>query len=114
MTNNIKNNPILKQKSSKDDLTMRVCMGIIGLFLAIAIILPLYTMFSKSLENKEGNFIGINNYIDYFSTPALFQSAYNSILISIIGTIIVLLFAFIYAYALTRTKMPFKWFFKSL
>ena len=112
MTNNIKNNPILKQKSSKDDLTMRVCMGIIGLFLAIAIILPLYTMFSKSLENKEGNFIGINNYIDYFSTPALFQSAYNSILISIIGTIIVLLFAFIYAYALTRTKMPFKWFFK--
>jgi len=112
MTNNIKNNPILKQKSSKDDLTMRVCMGIIGLFLAIAIILPLYTMFSKSLENKEGNFIGINNYIDYFSTPALFQSAYNSILISVIGTIIVLLFAFIYAYALTRTKMPFKWFFK--
>ena len=112
MTNNIKNNPILKQKSSKDDLTMRVCMGIIGLFLAIAIILPLYTMFSKSLENKEGNFIGINNYIDYFSTPALFQSAYNSILISIVGTIIVLLFAFIYAYALTRTKMPFKWFFK--
>ena len=112
MTNNIKNNPILKQKNSKDDLTMRVCMGIIGLFLAIAIILPLYTMFSKSLENKEGNFIGINNYIDYFSTPALFQSAYNSILISIIGTIIVLLFAFIYAYALTRTKMPFKWFFK--
>ena len=91
---------------------MRVCMGIIGLFLAIAIILPLYTMFSKSLENKEGNFIGINNYIDYFSTPALFQSAYNSILISVIGTIIVLLFAFIYAYALTRTKMPFKWFFK--
>ena len=112
MTNNIKNNPILKQKNSKDDLTMRVCMGIIGLFLAIAIILPLYTMFSKSLENKEGNFIGINNYIDYFSTPALFQSAYNSILISVIGTIIVLLFAFIYAYALTRTKMPFKWFFK--
>ena len=112
MTNNIKNNPILKQKSSKDDLTMRVCMGIIGLFLAIAIILPLYTMFSKSLENKEGNFVGINNYIDYFSTPALFQSAYNSILISVIGTIIVLLFAFIYAYALTRTKMPFKWFFK--
>lgn len=112
MTNNIKNNPILKQKNSKDDLTMRVCMGIIGLFLAIAIILPLYTMFSKSLENKEGNFVGINNYIDYFSTPALFQSAYNSILISVIGTIIVLLFAFIYAYALTRTKMPFKWFFK--
>jgi iron(III) transport system permease protein len=112
MTKNIKISSIVKQKSSRDDLTMRVCMLVIGLFLAIAIILPLYTMFSKSLENKVGDFIGISNYIDYFSTPSLFQSAYNSILISVIGTIIVLLFAFVYAYALTRTQMPFKWFFK--
>ena len=93
-------------------MKMRICMLVIGLFLALAIILPLYTMFSKSLENKAGDFIGVSNYIDYFSTPSLFQSAYNSILISIIGTIIVLLFAFVYAYALTRTQMPFKWFFK--
>ena len=112
MTKNIKISSIVKQKSSRDDLIMRVCMLVIGLFLAIAIILPLYTMFSKSLENKVGDFIGISNYIDYFSTPSLFQSAYNSILISVIGTIIVLLFAFVYAYALTRTQMPFKWFFK--
>ena len=107
-----KNSLIVKQKSSRDDLIMRACMMVIGLFLAIAIILPLYTLSSKSLENKVGNFIGISNYIDYFSTPSLFQSAYNSIFISIIGTVTVLLFAFIYAYALTRTQMPFKWFFK--
>tara|TARA_B110000008_G_scaffold278250_2_gene321503 strand:- start:885 stop:2582 length:1698 start_codon:yes stop_codon:yes gene_type:complete len=112
MINIFKNPSVVKQKSSRDDITMRVCMIVIGLFLAIAIILPLYEMFSKSLENKTGDFIGISNYIDYFSTPALFQSAYNSILISVIGTIIVLLFAFIYAYALTRTQMPFKSFFK--
>jgi iron(III) transport system permease protein len=112
MSKNIKNFSIIKQKSSRDDLKMRICMLVIGLFLALAIILPLYTMFSKSLENKAGDFIGVSNYIDYFSTPSLFHSAYNSILISIIGTIIVLLFAFVYAYALTRTQMPFKWFFK--
>ena len=112
MSKNIKNFSIIKQKSSRDDLKMRICMLVIGLFLALAIILPLYTMFSKSLENKAGDFIGVSNYIDYFSTPSLFQSAYNSILISIIGTIIVLVFAFVYAYALTRTQMPFKWFFK--
>ena len=107
-----KNSLIVKQKSSRDDLIMRACMMVIGLFLAIAIILPLYTLSSKSLENKAGDFIGISNYIDYFSTPSLFQSAYNSIFISVIGTVTVLLFAFIYAYALTRTQMPFKWFFK--
>jgi iron(III) transport system permease protein len=112
MTTNIKNISIVKQKSSRDDLTMRVCMILIGLFLAIAILLPLYTMLSKSLENKEGAFIGISNYVEYFSTPSLFLSAYNSILLSAIGTIILLLVTFIYAYALTRTQMPFKWFFK--
>ena len=112
MSHILKDTSIVKQKSSRDDVTMRVCMFIIGLFLIIAIVLPLYTMLSKSLENKAGNFIGISNYVEYFSTPSLFQSAYNSFLISFISTIIVLLFAFIYAYALTRTKMPFKWFFK--
>ena len=112
MTLNIENTSVVKQKSSRDDKTMRVCMCLIGLFLAVAIVLPLYSMLSKSLENKAGNFVGLSNYQDYFSTPALFQSAFNSFLISVIGTFIVLTIAFAYAYALTRTKMPFKWFFK--
>jgi len=112
MTLNIENTSVVKQKSSRDDKTMRVCMCLIGLFLAVAIVLPLYSMLSKSLENKAGDFVGLSNYQDYFSTPALFQSAFNSFLISVIGTFIVLTIAFAYAYALTRTKMPFKWFFK--
>lgn len=112
MTLNIENTSVVKQKSSRDDRTMRVCMCLIGLFLAVAIVLPLYSMLSKSLENKAGDFVGLSNYQDYFSTPALFQSALNSFLISVIGTFIVLTIAFAYAYALTRTKMPFKWFFK--
>ena len=112
MTLNIENTSVVKQKSSRDDKTMRVCMCLIGLFLAVAIVLPLYSMLSKSIENKAGDFVGLSNYQDYFSTPALFQSAFNSFLISVIGTFIVLTIAFAYAYALTRTKMPFKWFFK--
>jgi len=42
-------------------------------FLAVAIVLPLYSMLSKSLENKAGDFVGLSNYQDYFSTPALFN-----------------------------------------
>jgi iron(III) transport system permease protein len=61
MSHILKDTSIVKQKSSRDDVTMRVCMFIIGLFLIIAIVLPLYTMLSKSLENKAGNFIGISN-----------------------------------------------------
>lgn len=104
--------PVVKRKSSRDDWTMRICMVIIALFLATAILLPLYTMLSKSLENKEGAFIGIANYLEYFSNPSFYLSAFNSFYLSLIGTTIVLITAFIYAYALTRTCMPFKWFFK--
>ena len=104
--------PRIKAKISRDDWIMRGCMGVIGIFLAMFVLLPLYTMMSKSFENKAGDFIGLTNYVEYFSTPALFLSAVNSLYISIFGTIVVLGTAFVYAYALTRTCMPFKTFFK--
>ena len=103
---------LVKPKLSRDDWQMRSVMIGIGVLLLIGIILPLYTMLSKSFENKDGDFIGLANFNEYFSTPALFYSGVNSLTISIIATIIVLSTAFIYAYALTSTCMPFKWFFK--
>lgn len=104
--------PPVKAKISRDDWIMRIFIGVIGIFLAVFIVLPLYTLMSKSFENRAGDFVGLVNYVEYFSTPALFLSAINSLYISVIGTIVVLGTAFIYAYALTRTCMPFKWFFK--
>ena len=59
-----------------------------------------------------GEFVGLANFAEYFETPALFFSAVNSLYISVIGTMLVLSTAFVYAYALTRTCMPFKWFFR--
>ena len=103
---------IVKPKVGRDDWIMRLCMAAIGLFLAVAVLLPLYTMLSKSLENKDGDFIGLANYAEYFNTPALFLSGVNSLYISVICTVIVLGTAFVYGYALTRTCMPFKGFFK--
>ena len=104
--------PTVKPKISRDDWIMRACIGLIGLFLIVFVLLPLGLMMSKSLENRDGGFIWFANYIEYFSTPALFLSAVNSLYISVIATVLVLTTAFIYAYALTRTCMPFKWFFK--
>lgn len=104
--------PAVKPKVGRDDLIMRTCMVVIGAFLIYAILLPLYSMLSKSFENKDGLFIGFSNYAEYFSTPALFYSLYNSLEVSIISTFIVLVTAFVYGYALTRSNIPFKTFFK--
>ena len=55
---------------------------------------------------------GLANYRTYFSTPALFRSIKNSLLISIISTIITVFLAFGFAYALTRSTMRFKGLFR--
>ncbi|KLN60127.1 phosphonate ABC transporter permease [Kiloniella spongiae] len=103
---------VVKPKASRDDWTMRAFMVMIGAYLLIALAFPLYTMLSKSFENKDGVFIGLENYLKYFSTPALFNSIENSVTISIITMVITVTLAFIYAYALTRSCMRFKGFFK--
>ena len=53
---------------------------------------------------------GLSNFINYFSTPALFKSIQNSIFISVISTIITVILAFWFAYALNRSCMRFKGF----
>jgi len=102
----------VRQNLSRDDWIVRACIVVIGLLLAVFILMPLYTMMSKSVENHDGDFIGLANYLEYFSTPALFLSAGNSLYIAVISTGVVIVTAFIYAYALTRTCMPFKVFFR--
>ena len=102
----------IRPKIGRDGWIMRGCMVVVSLFLIVSVLLPLYSMLSKSVENKAGDFVGFANYLEYFSTPALFLSAINSLYISVIATFLVLGAAFLYGYALTRTCMPFKWFFK--
>lgn len=104
----------VKPKSSRDDWTMRAFMGVIGVYLIVALAMPLYAMLSKSLEDHDGVFIGIANYIEYFSTPALAYSIHNSLFIAVITTIITVTLAFTFAYALTRSCIPFKGLFKSI
>ncbi|MEE8455475.1 MAG: putative 2-aminoethylphosphonate ABC transporter permease subunit [Limibaculum sp.] len=55
---------------------------------------------------------GLDNFATYFSTPALFRSIQNSLLISLISTIITVSLAFGFAYALNRSCMRFKGFFR--
>jgi iron(III) transport system permease protein len=93
---------------------MRLFIGVIGLYLVAALALPLGLMLAKSLQGPKEEFIGLANYVRYFSTPALFQSIGNSLWVSILSTLITVPMAFVYAYALTRSRMPFRGFFKTV
>ena len=93
---------------------MRLFLGVIGLYLVVALALPLGLMLAKSLQGSRDEFVGLANYVRYFSTPALFQSIGNSLWVSILSTLITVPLAFVYAYALTRSLMPLRGFFKTV
>jgi iron(III) transport system permease protein len=106
--------PATRRRLDRDDLLMRggICL-LIG-WLLITLVLPLWWLLSKSFEDEKGAFVGLANYIHYFSTPALFRSVWNSLLVSVVSTAIVLPLAFTYAYALQRTHMRWKGLFQAL
>ena len=207
--------PTIKPKLGRDDWAMRAFMGVIGLYLLVALAFPLYTMMSKSFEAysfeldaiefqvdtgdgwgptlnamalseelgirgvdelaaaaderipvteffpdfsfraptlyrvrfsgdtggdllvkgktvqprdwleftsndfrrvmiRPAGAVGLDNYIAYFSTPALFYSIYNSLFIAFVSTVITVTLAFVFAYALTRSCMRFKGAFKTI
>ena len=92
----------------RDALLLRAGIVLLVGWLLLTIALPLWALLSKSFQNADGQFIGFANYIRYFSTPALFNSIFNSLWVAVISTSIVIPLAYLYAFALTRSRMKFK------
>lgn len=104
--------PRRKAVADRDDWVVRSALIFFIVLFLVALAAPLYTMIARSFRNAEGGFVGLANYQLYFETPALFQSINNSFFVAGLSTAIVIPLAFVYAYALTRTMMPLKGFFR--
>ncbi len=103
-----------RRRLDRDDILMRLGICLLIAWLLVALALPLWTLLSKSFQDQDDQFIGLANYIRYFSTPALFISVWNSVMVAVVSTAIVLPLAFTYAYALTRSCMKWKGLFQAL
>lgn len=99
----------LTQLFQANPLQWLVLLGLLG-----AIALPLLAILSKSTQNEQGEFIGLANFIEYFGSATLNASLLNSLFLGVVVTTIVVVLAFIYAYALTHTRMPAKGAFRFL
>lgn len=95
-----------------DDWVVRGALVVFGAFFLVALAAPLFMMVSRSFHDIRGEFVGLANYTLYFQTPALFQSINNSLFVAGLSTAIVIVLAYAFAHALTRTCMPFKGFFR--
>ena len=106
--------PAIRPKLGRDALAMRLLLALVGVYLLVTLALPLYAMLSKSVQAKDGGFIGLANYARYFATPTLSYSIWNSLTVALITTLITVPVAFVFAYALTRSCMPAKGLFKTI
>ena len=77
-------------------------------FLVVALALPMGVLLMRAFEDGTGRFVGLANFVTYVTTPALVRSMWNSVWTAAVATAIVVPVAFCYAYALTRSCIPFK------
>ena len=94
------------QIRTRDQSMLRLLAALLVVLFAVFLLLPLGAMLAKSLEDPQGTFVGLANYARYFGTPALLGSLWNSLWVSTLATLIVVPIAFVYAFALTRSRMP--------
>jgi len=74
--------------------------------LSLLVLAPLYTLLSKSVENKAGEFVGFNNFAYYLSSGGIESAFFNSLWVAGLSTVVVVGLAFMAAWALTRTRLP--------
>lgn len=99
---------MLASSISSDNIMLVSILTVITLIMAIFVLAPLAAMLQKSMLNDQGDYVGLANFAEYFASPALWLSLQNTVFIGIVVTLFVGLLAFGYAYALTRSCMPFK------
>jgi iron(III) transport system permease protein len=95
-----------RQRLSADDLLLRGTLVAVAAFLATTVLLPLVAVLAKSVEGPDGRFAGLANFRRFLADPALAGSVANSLLVATLSTAICVALAFVYAYGLTRTRMP--------
>ncbi|MEX3070233.1 putative 2-aminoethylphosphonate ABC transporter permease subunit [Vibrio alginolyticus] len=99
---------------SHDNLVLFGLLAGLSSLMVLFILMPLWAMLTKSVQNSDGEFVGLANFVTYFSSSSLWVSVGNTFTLGVVVTLVVGILAFGYAYALTRSCMPFKGLFQIL
>ena len=98
----------VRQRVHWSDRVAHLALALIAATLAAFLAGPLIAILAQSVEGKQGEFVALDNFFAYFATPALAESLWNSVWTSLAVTAVVIPAAFAFAYALTRSCMPWK------
>ncbi|HGF7235440.1 TPA: putative 2-aminoethylphosphonate ABC transporter permease subunit, partial [Vibrio cholerae] len=74
---------------SRDSLILSTTLLILLSLMLLFIVAPLAAMLLKSVQNGQGEFVGLAYFAQYFSSAALWQSLRNTLVLGISVTAIV-------------------------
>ena len=106
--------PMVKQNYHWIDRLAHILLGLVAIILVYFVALPLGAILIQALQSDSGEFVWLANFVAYAKTPALLGSLWNSLWVSGLVTLIVLPLAFTFAYALSRSCMPYKALFRGI
>ena len=98
----------LKLRATASDHVAAGGIVVVALLLVAFLALPLAAILSQALQDAQGRFVWLANFIAYAKTPALLDSLFNSLWVSALVTLLAVPGAFVFAYALTRSRIRFK------
>jgi iron(III) transport system permease protein len=105
--------PVRLKATASDRLAAVAIVGV-ALLLVAFLALPLLAIGMQALQDAQGRFVWLRNFIAYAQTPALLESLWNSLWVSALVTLLAVPTAFVFAYALTRSRMRFKPLFRGI
>ncbi|MEP6740475.1 MAG: putative 2-aminoethylphosphonate ABC transporter permease subunit [Caldimonas sp.] len=106
--------PAARQRAHWSDRVAHAALLAIVLALVVFLGLPLATILAKALQNRDGAFVGVANFASYLGSPALLNSLFHSIGVSLLVTLVTVPLAFWFAYALARSCIPVKGLFRTI
>lgn len=96
----------VRQKAHWSDWLGRAFLVLVLLVLLAFLAAPLLAILVQALQDDQGRYAGLANFLAYARTPTLLASLWNSLWVSAVVTVIVIPMAFVFAYALVRACVP--------
>lgn len=100
----------LRQRAAAGERLAQLVLVAVLLVLLVGLAGPLAAILSQAVGGTGQG----SHFTAYLGSPALLQSLWHSVWVSVLVTLIVLPLAFTFAYALTRSCMPFKGLLRSI
>jgi iron(III) transport system permease protein len=89
-------------------LVARGGIVLVAVALLVFLTIPLATMLIRSVEDKNGAFVGLSGFAQYVSTPAFSLSAGHTLAFAGLTTLLTVPLAFVFAFAIQRSCIPWK------